>query len=301
MSVATANPVAVETSHDRIHVIIEHLFTPEQARSIYDATIAANANFRHVTTKSAGVAEYSDAMRNGLWEWTHANPIRLNDDWTLCSEGLHRLLACAVTGIPLRSLVLVGSQWDAGINTDRGKTRTLAQFLTHGGYTSTTAKAAILRAHVSRVLAVQRNLTVSYASTTLVHDQMLIDFVKSNHDALHWAAVKTSVAGHRGMNGTGYGVFLFEASQVDHEMAAEFHSDFISDSLDENDPLRRMRAFHSARAEKTNKRLSTTPTINALVRCWDLRLTGDQLKVWKQPGWDDVRFPSGFVVPEASS
>jgi hypothetical protein len=281
------------------HVIYEHTFTPEEARGIVEATNPAGYNFRTVDSNLRAVKHLADSMKNGEWRWQEANPIRLSDDWSKASDGLHRLTACAMSGVPLRSLVLVGDQWRAGVNSDRGRARTLAQYFTFAGIPNATVKAAVTRAHVARVKAYQHGVTNSYANTVFVHDGELIEFAEKNDDDLSWIAGRSGLANAKGMNGTGYGTFLLEALAVDREMAADFHETFVGEvtSDTESDPIVRFRQFATRRYDSTGKRMTLEPTIRGMVKCWDLRERGEALRMWKQPTHDDVRFPAGYPVP----
>jgi hypothetical protein len=285
----------------KTHEIHEHVFSPEQARRIYNNTTDSGYNFRTAKGGSNTVAHLQDAMLNGEWVWQEANPIRLSDDWSTCSDGIHRLIACAQAGVPLRSLVLVGDQWRAGVNSDRGRSRTLAQYFAHHQITNPTVKAAITRSHLARIRAVERGTSQAFASGVLVHDAEMIEFASKYAADLDWVASRVHAAQSRGANGTGYGVFLLEGVFTDAELVADFHETYIGPSADnEVDPIIAMRQFASRRYDATGKRLTQDPTIKAMVKCWDLRLRGESLKMWKQPTHDDIRFPAGFPVPERS-
>lgn len=278
------------------HTIYEHTFSPEQARSIRANT--GGYNFRQAESAQTHVQELADAMKSGNWEWERANPIRLSDDWSRCSDGLHRLTACAVSGIPLRSLVLVGEEWRAGIESDRGKTRTLAQFLAAEEIKYASTKSSISKLHVARLYAHERNVGWKHASKVLVHDQELINLIKVREEEFDWACSRATVATNKGLNSTGYGVFLFEAQEIDRDLAAEFHADFIAPLDNETDPLGRLRVTALRQFGKTGERLKSEATLNAFVKCWDLRARGESLKVWKHPMWSEVRFPNGYEASD---
>lgn len=285
-----------------VYDLCEHVFAPEEAKRIINTTEAAKGyNFRSPGLYGNGqVNRLGAAMRAGAWMWSDANPIRLSTDWSLCSDGLHRLSACVQTGIPLRSLVLVGDRWRAGVGTDKGRTRTLAQFFASENIKHSAVKAAIVRQHVSRSVAIRDDISVHHAANVAVNDSEMIGFVDVHDERLNWVCSRTPPAASRGFNGTGYGVFLLEASFIDEDMASEFHEALVGEPDGEDDPLFRLRTFALSRFNKTGKRMASRPTTDAFVKCWDIRLVGDRLKMWKQPTWDSVRFPAGFhpdVVP----
>ncbi len=285
---------------DGMGAVAEHTFTPEEARAIYARTVADGYNFRTARAKTPAVQKYADAMRKGEWRWAEAHPIRLSEDRRLCSDGLHRLLACAISGLPLRSLVLVGDQWRPGVYADTGQSRTLAQFLAANKYTHGSKRAAIIRAHLARVEGMRAGVTPDYASNILLHAEEMVRYAEKHAEDLDWVCSHIGTAPDKGFIASGYGVFLYEALRTDRELAMDFHRDFISHDLDEDDPLRRLKAFALRRFDATGRRLSQAATIDSFVKCWDMRLAGERLKMWKLPMWGATRFPVGWRLEDES-
>lgn len=279
------------------HTIYEHTFSPQQAGIIVEATKAAGYNFRAARAGGQTVQHLADAMRSGNWKWTDAAPIRLSSDWTLVSDGLHRLTACRVSGVPLRSLVLVGEQWEANLNTDRGRNRTVAQFAQNQGVTNATKKAAITRKHLSRLAAHRRGIGVAQAGVVYVQEQDIIDFIEKNDTELSWAAAKGAAAMARGFNANGYGTFLLESRQIDAGLASDFHEEFASCNELDDTPIAKLSAFARRRFQATGKRMNDMSTTDAFVKAWNLTMEGAQVKMWKPPMWGKVVFPSGFNPP----
>lgn len=280
------------------HVIHEHVFSPEEARQIVEATIAAGYNFRVPHEGATNQLHYQFAMTTGQWEWKEANPIRLSDDWKLCSDGLHRLYACARSGVPLRALVLVGEEWRSGINSDRGRSRTVAQFLANAKIPNSSQLAAITAMHLSRLVAHREKVSLSYARSVRVTDAEIIAYIETNSELLQWVTRRSGAASRRGLNANGYGVFLLELGLTDMAMAEDFHADFIDETLAPADPTAQMRTQAVRRYGQTGKRANAQWTINNLVKAHNHRVVGDALLMWKAATWTDVRFPDGFS-PEA--
>lgn len=275
----------------------EYVFTPEEAKAIYAATTAENYNFRKSTHHERATARLVDQMRRGEWRWWEASPIRLSSDRRLCSDGLHRLLACGISGIPLRSFVLVGDQYAAGAHTDKNLKRTVAQVLVSQGLSQGSARGAMTVGHLSRLYADLKGITQNHARTVYVHEEETIDFAHKHEALTTWAISRYHGAADRGFNGTGYSVFLFEAASADRDMAELFHQAVSGTTESEDDPIHRLRQYQWRRFDTTGRRMSQPATVDAFVKCWNHVLAGDRLKVWKPPLYENIRFPDGFRNP----
>jgi hypothetical protein len=275
----------------------DYTFGPEEARAIYAATVGADYNFRKSGSGQRVTQRYIDLMRQGEWRWHDAAPIRLSSDRRLCSDGLHRLLACAITGIPLRSFVIVGDEYAAGVHTDRGQWRTTAQVLASKGLTQVAHRAALSTSHLARLIADAYGISVGHAAATRVHPEAVIEHAEKHADLVHWCVNRVRPASQRGFNSTGYGVFLFECSTIDAEMTELFHQTFTGSTDNENDPILRLRLYQWRRFEPTGRRMSLSQTLDSFVKCWNLSLEGEQVKLWKPPLYETVRFPDGYKNP----
>jgi hypothetical protein len=264
-----------------------HTFTPDEARRIYDATVAAGTN-------NPRSRQYANALTAGQWRWHEADPIRLSSDGTLCSNGVHRLLACAQSGVPLQSLVLYGDEWRGGLHTDRGMGRTVTQYAAHAGIANASQKVALVNGHLSRLAAVREGVTAPYARTVFLQDGDTIEYIEKNDDALGRMCARSGTAAVRGFNRTGYAVFMWQCHMIDDELADDYHADFVNHDSDAADPLTVLRRWASVRLERTARHLSQTATIDNLIKAWNHRMNGDTLTLWRPAAWTDVRFPAGW-------
>jgi hypothetical protein len=273
--------------------VYETIIQPDDAKAIREASIARHANFRVSPAQNSHIQKMSEAMKNNQWVWTDAPPIRLSSDLQTCSDGLHRLTACVTSGVPLRTLVIVGDQWTAGVHTDRGKARTLAQYFAHIEIPNAALVASMAKAHVNRHVAHERKIGTRYAELVFATDEHYISFAADQHQNLTWVAPKAMLASARGLNGTGYGVVLLELAMADMSLAEELHCLMVDDDLDPLTGFAQLRQFAGRAMLKTGRRFPQHWTINNVVKAWNATYQGDAVRMWKPALWDDVRWPVG--------
>lgn len=271
----------------------EAIIQPEQARRIAKLTDEQMANFRKSSASKSSVQGYAEAMRNGTYEWRDAHPIRLSSDLTACSDGLSRLTACAISDVPLRTLVLVGDEWAAGWHTDRGAARTLSQMLAYLKIANSSLVAAIAREHVARVAAAERGVGLHHARTVLTNQSDYISFVEQHRSVLQWVASRAKSASKEYMIDSGYGVVLLELALADDDLAAELHCLMTDDLSESLCPFTQLRLFTRRHGSKSSRSFKQQWTINNIIKAWNQRSTGESLKMWKPALWDDVRWPLG--------
>lgn len=279
--------------------VFESTLTIEQCKAIIRATRRHDVNFRMMGTgpKVQGLIE---VMRKDRWVWTDADPIRLHlhveSGEVVCTDGQHRLFAAVRARRQLRTLVLWGDGWRAGVHVDRNMPRRVSQYLQHDyGITSASVYVAAARRHLARVLAATDNLATNY-SANMIDDETLIDFVVTNREQMHWAINRGSTGAQRGLSMTGYTVFLVELQTVSGDMAEQFHNDLINTELPTTDPLAQLRRTVARRYNDTGIRSSVEYTLANLVKAHNLRSAGDTLTKWVSAPNNDVVFPAGFRI-----
>lgn len=283
----------------------EYEFSPDEAREIVTRTwrnvkSGGDANFRTHSRLAGNTAfdqvdtttrKYVEAMRGGSWVWTDAAPIRTTPGRDLCSDGLHRLAACAIAGMPLRAIV-----WEvpAGYGTDTGSTRTLTQLLRHRGVANPNVKGAVARFVLARAYGAVAGIAIHTAGTVHISNQDVIRFL-DEYDITPMCSGVSS-AGLRGFGTIGYGAFLVELGLRpgnDGEWKL-FHDDFLADDLPYNDPLAVLRLKVLTGFHRSGKRLPKEPTIAALNKAFRLREMGTELTIWKAPPPTPSTFPAGY-------
>ena len=114
-----------------------HTVTPPIARVI----LMHNTSNRAIV--AAGVAEWSVALRKRAWE-ENGEPIIIAVTGEL-NDGQHRLTAVVETGIPLRTLIVVGVSRQSRKTVDTGKKRTPGHVLGMSGVANATLAASALK------------------------------------------------------------------------------------------------------------------------------------------------------------
>lgn len=295
---AISEPLTFDSlKKQQVSGLYEMTIQPEQARRIARATITTDTNFRHLSDDQR-LAMMVDQMKRGEWIWTDADPIRLHVHETsgeiVASDGQHRLQAAAQARRVLRTLVLFGPEWISGLHVDRNRPRNVAQYLAHErGIKNPTALVALVRTHLSRLMAYERNTTSNYQRQA-VTDEMIIEHVHKNQEELMHALNRYSVGSSRGFNSLAYACALYEFRQIDHEMADQFHRDMQESELEPTDPLMALRRQVASRFNATGKRANREYSLDNLVKAWNLRAGSQTVTAWRNAS-DDVFLPFGLT------
>lgn len=281
--------------------VFETTLTVDQSKRILRATRRHDVNFRRMTS-GAKLEGLIEVMRKDGWVWTDADPIRLHLDVAsaevVCTDGQHRLYAAARARRTLRTLVLWGEMWRAGVHVDRNRTRTVAQYLQHEhGLKSAPVYAAATRYHLAREVAVQLKMSAAYARNYL-DDDMVIAFILKHLDALRWVTNHGHSGGALGFSTTGYHVMLLELYLIRADVAADFHADLLNHELPAHDPLAQLRRSVGRRYNDTGVRMSTAYTVANLVKAHNIRSSGDTLSKWVNVTSDEIVFPAGFKLED---
>lgn len=283
--------------------VYDMTLTPEQCRRIVRNTVVNQTNFRALV-EDHRLRVLVDSMKRGYWVWTDADPLRLHvDDDTgeiVASDGQHRLMAAAEARRVLRSIVLWGKEFQAGVHVDRNKVRTIAQYLKHDhGLKNPAANVSAMRFHLARVLGYHDRLTAGYAAS-LIPDEPIIEQILKNQNELQWSLGKASTGGARGFNTIAYTTFMYEVLQISPEAASKFHDDMKDPGLDALDPLTQLRKAVSAKHADTGRHVHRDYTIANLVKAYNQREHGQTMTRWINAGSDEVWFPVGYKVPPKS-
>ena len=269
-------------------------FTPAEAQEIVEWTIARNANFRspfgsNGSTINSSTLAYTDAMAHGRWNWPDAGPIRLGDDLKTCTDGLSRLTACWKSGVPLRSVVIIGDRFSAGTETDRGKSRSVAHVMASMGVTSAAATASSTRLLISRAI---RTTTGLHNTNSMIHVDDVLELFKKFSDEISWVQGKAASV-RSNMNISVYAALLVSLHQWDRDTAVEFHQSVMNTNLTPEHPVFVMRIAAARHLERTGKRWSANTTFAAMAKSFNAVLDNITMQIWRPPTNPDTIWPSG--------
>lgn len=279
--------------------VFETTLSVDQCKRILDATAKHDVNFR-VVEEGGKSLTLVESMRKDRWVWTDADPIRLHlhveSGEIVCSDGQHRLASAVKARRVLRTLVLWGDAWKAGMHVDRNKNRNVAQFLRHEhGFAAATVYVAASRLHLGRLLAYQENFMMNYARM-LIDDESIVQFVLDQKEPLLWAINRGSGGSSKGFSTTGYHVFLYELQVTSPAVAEQFHADMANLDLDPLDPLAQLRRSVGRRYNDTGIRANVGYTLNNLVKAHNMRSANEQTSKWVNVQSDQVMLPAGFRI-----
>lgn len=282
--------------------VFETTLSVEQCRSILRHSGVADSNFRKLR-EDVKLKVLVDAMRSGRWRWTDADPIRLHVDpdsgSIVATDGQHRLHAAVTARRVLRTLVLFGDDWKAGVHVDRNRVRNVAQYLEHDyGISSPAIYVALARFHMARVLSYATNRTSVNNTAHELADEEIIDFIVNHQEQIRSANSRAGTGGSRGFNNTAYGVFLYELGTISPETADQFHEDMKRTDLPPGDPLNQLRRVVMRRYQETGLRAHRDYSLSNLVKAHNMRVTGQEITRWPNAPLDEVVFPAGFKLPD---
>lgn len=268
-------------------------FTPGEAQKIVEFTIASNANFRSPFTSngkslSMSAMTYADAMTHDRWNWSDAGAIRLGDDWKTCTDGLTRLTACWKSGVPLRSVVIVGDRYSAGTETDRGKSRSVAQVMASMGVSSTASTASSTRMLISRAI---RSTTGIQHAGPLIHVDDVLELFHKFSDELTWVQGRATAV-RSTMNISAYAAMLASLHQWGRDAAADFHQLMLDTTLPPEHPVFVVRVAAARYLERTGHRWPSGTTFAALSKTFNATLDGTTMQMWRPPTDPNI-WPSG--------
>ena len=145
---------------------------PDRAREMLKFN---TANFR--APDSRRVKRFAEEMKNGRWSLS-GDTIKISDDVLL--DGQHRLLACLASGVPFQTFVAYGITASPA-TMDRGKPRTMSQYLTYAGMNNANVLGSVCRNVVCHDRGFWKLPSFGADHYT---DSALIDYAIANQTAL---------------------------------------------------------------------------------------------------------------------
>jgi hypothetical protein len=239
--------------------------TPELAKEWLEQN---TGNFRSVD--KSRVENYAAEMAAGRWD-LNGETIKFNGNVLI--DGQHRLLAAIKAGVAFESVVINGLSSDA-MHIDRGKPRSIGQWLAHAKIKNAHNVAAIARMCVAHDKGLWHNRSWGYG---LMTDSEVIDFANKYNEQIN-ASLWTSSKPGNGVSSSILTAVLFlgsgkqDASQ--NETAEWFREKLISGTdLAETDAVLHLR----------NRFASNSGTFKLtafMVRClttlaWNKTVAGD--------------------------
>lgn len=159
--------------------------TPDRASELLRLN---TGNFRRLD--SHRVARFAKSLISGKWDF-NGESIKVNGSQLL--DGQHRLAAIVKSGVPMKTVVVYDVDSDAR-NVDRGKPRTIAQWLSHAGHKNCSNLAATTRMIVRHELGMWHKPNPQPEDVT---DSDIYDFIDANvtriNEALRIATVARKV------------------------------------------------------------------------------------------------------------
>lgn len=227
-------------------------------------------NFR--TPDKNRVSRYAKDMERGAWDFT-GDTIKFNGDSLL--DGQHRLMACVKSGKPFTTVVVRGAQ--ESFNVDRGRPRSIGQWLKHEGIKNANNIAAIAR---QALLYEQHGIVSGSDSITIgITDKDVIDFAVKHNDALqaaHQLATKQSICINSCLaavlySGSG------ERLATENKTCVWFAESLASGAnLGEDEPVSRLR--NSLIRHRAASKVPTNIQKQMIVKAWNLTVEGKSCK-----------------------
>ena len=255
--------------------------TPEMAKAWLDAT---PSQFRTLNLERA--KRIADHIRNGKWEF-NGETIKINSKGEV-TDGQHRLKACVLANIPIRSMVIFGI--DDNVHVDTGKHRSASEHLTNQGMTSATTLAALAKL---QWLFEKGNLMWT-GDRSVASPQEISDIVQRHPGLIE--AIKKARKCHSICNVTPLAFAYYQFSQRDQQMADDFIECLASGAqLSARDPVFVLREM----LQKNNKRSVKMTTIHKLaylIKAWNAWRDNKEVYQlsWRRIGKNPEDFPAIF-------
>jgi hypothetical protein len=160
-----------------------HTFTVGECQALID-TVTPDTNFRVSSARKKHVKKIAADLTNGTYDWSDADPIRLDTFTSGPSNGLHRLRAAVLADKPLPALVLVGPEWRAGYHTDAGRPRAIHEVLSSIGIINGAKKSSLANFVEARRLGREHDMSRLLARGSLVTQDIVVEFVQKHDDLL---------------------------------------------------------------------------------------------------------------------
>lgn len=157
--------------------------TPEIAKKMLEQN---TGNFR--TIDKSRVVSYANEIASGNWD-VNGESIKFNGDVLL--DGQHRLYAIIKAGVAIQTVVTRGVQSSA-VHIDRGRPRSIGQWLRSKGIRSANNVAAIARMAVAHGKGLWATQSWGYGCMT---DSEVLQFALDHTEAIHGAVPGSRIRG----------------------------------------------------------------------------------------------------------
>lgn len=243
--------------------------TPKMAEKMLDMN---TDNFRKIDPRR--VDRYSKEIESGNWE-VNGESIKFHQDGSL-KDGQHRLSAIVNTGEAVKTVVVTGIEVD-GRTIDRGRPRTVSQWLSYSGYKNT----AVLAATAKLCVAYEKGIwgDINFGGIASIVDSEIFDFVDKNHDKVSQCMGMVDKARHV-IPASTLGAIVFAGTKdyellTDSETAVWFVNSLASgEDLNNSDPVLHLR---NKFLDEKNKAKKTTPYMKRMLasRVWNMTVAGE--------------------------
>jgi len=237
------------------------------------AKLYLTRNTRNRSINSRKTERLAQAMKNGEWLF-NAQPIVFDVNGVLL-DGQHRLMACVMADIAIKSLVVWGAQPESQSTMDLGTPRSVADTLALEGHSNQFALAALAKriaaykAHGLRAAVLQR--------TMATHGQILSEG-RALENPARYLAQAIAIARLLRMNQSLVGLLMWLTDQIDATDADFFWGHLKSGSgLEEGYPIWALRtwALSPARDVSANTFASNLMQGAIIVKAWNKFRAGE--------------------------
>lgn len=267
-------------------------WTPERCESALDN----NTENRDIQRKRQ-LPGIKAALENGLWD-DNVSKINFTKDGTL-SDGQHRIVAGAETGIAFRSLVTWGVEREAQLVTDRRGSRTLANDFQIKKYPNAKKLAAVTRVLYQLDNGATPKQIASQGGERTLPDVMLYNYYNQNAEYITKkerlvAKVYNSVR-DLGINRGNINLLVSVFDDIDPDDADCFWGKLSSGvASSDDDPVVALRKRLSDNAHSKTSKIPKVVEAALIIKAWNLFERGETTKLLKYTagGANPEPFPS---------
>lgn len=229
--------------------------TPSDSKALLDRNVK---NFR--TIDRARVEKYKKEAESGNWPLT-GDSIVVGSDGTILN-GQHRLTAWVAANTTIRTVLVQGIDPDNAMFIDRGKPRTLAQWLKHENVKNATTVAAIARACVAYE---EGHWTSSAWRPSIAIDSKVIQFAKRHMPAIQDTCKLAREAAKAGIPAATIGPILLIGSGLKNPSGNEL-AVFFAKALEKGEGLKDLQPVYHLRNRLEASRRQTQNLPYAVMR-----------------------------------
>lgn len=264
--------------------------TPEMAKKILSLN---TENFRNIDVNR--IKQFSDEMKAGNWQ-LNGETIKISEDGVLI-DGQHRLHAIMKSMCSADFLIVSDIPKNSAMTVDRGKPRTIAQWLNHAKVKNAALVAAVARQCVAYNKGYWTNISWG---TSIMTDSEVIEYAEKHKETI--ATYKRST--NKIIPGSFLGAVCFigsgEKAYGENELVSWFLDALLSGlNLQETDPVYHLRQILLS---PVTKRPTPFMSKMMLTKAWNKTVKGEpatprsiQIKVGGQ--YPDV-LPEQILVAE---